>query len=427
MYSLKNVRVRIAPSPTGIPHVGNTRTALFNFLFARHNNGAFILRIEDTDQKRIIPGSKEAIFEILSWLGIEPDEIYTQSERLDLYRETAKILLEKELAKEDAGAVRFIVPKGKTLEWKDAIGNKQIVFKSDVVEDFIILKSDGFPTYHLASVVDDHAMNISHVIRGDEWISSTPKHLLLYQAFDWAPPVFAHLPVILGSDKTKLSKRHGAKSVLEYRDQGYLREALLNFMALLGWNPGGDREQMSIQTMISLFDLKDVNTGSPIFDVKKLDWMNGEYIRAMSIDELAKRLRDYPYAQQSAELRKRKQPYKNEASFRKIVELAQPRISTLRDFYDLGASVWGEYRPSARAPEEVPLAKDAIGKFGNIERWEKKEIFSCLKELMSQHGVKMSSFYNLITGKKEGLPLPEIMEILGREEVVSRLKTAISL
>src|SRR3989338_3005108 len=173
--SPKTVRVRIAPSPTGIPHIGNTRTALFNYLFAKHNNGKFILRIEDTDQKRIVPGAKEAILEILEWLGLKPDEVYIQSERLSKYRKNAKALIDKHLAYEKEGAIWMRVPKSRIFSWKDLIGNKNISFKSDLVKDFVILKSDGFPTYHLASVVDDHLMQISHVIRGDEWISSTPK------------------------------------------------------------------------------------------------------------------------------------------------------------------------------------------------------------------------------------------------------------
>ncbi|MDP2585498.1 MAG: glutamate--tRNA ligase family protein, partial [Candidatus Levybacteria bacterium] len=186
----KSVRVRIAPSPTGIPHIGNTRTALFNYAFAMHNKGKFIVRIEDTDQARIIPGAKEAIFEILNWLGISWDEEYTQSERKDIYKEHAESLIKKGLAYEDEGAVRFKIPIGREISWTDAIGNKKISFKTDIVEDFVILKSDGFPTYHLANVIDDHLMNISHVIRGDEWISSTPKHILLYEAFGWELPVF---------------------------------------------------------------------------------------------------------------------------------------------------------------------------------------------------------------------------------------------
>src|SRR5581483_333290 len=206
----KNIRVRFPPSPTGIPHIGNTRTALFNYLFAKHHKGTFILRIEDTDRARLVPEAEEAIKEILNWLDMKPYEFYKQSERLALYQKATEELLERGLARKDEGAVRFIIPKGQTVSWTDAIGNKDISFNTNDIEDFVILKSDGFPTYHLANVIDDHAMKISHVIRGDEWISSVPKHILLYKAFGWEHPVFAHLPVILGPDKGKLSKRHGA-------------------------------------------------------------------------------------------------------------------------------------------------------------------------------------------------------------------------
>src|SRR3989344_899250 len=230
---MTNIRVRIAPSPTGIPHIGTTRTALFNWLFARANNGKFIVRVEDTDRQRLVEGSLEKILEILEFLGLDWNEgpkvggdfgPYIQSERKDLYQKYAKILVEKGMAYEDEGAVRFKVEKGKIWKWDDQV-HGEISFKSDVLEDFVILKSDGFPTYHLAVVVDDNAMKISHVLRGDEWISSTPKHLMLYSKLGWKPPVFGHLPLILGPDKSKLSKRHGAQSVLDYRDEGYLAES----------------------------------------------------------------------------------------------------------------------------------------------------------------------------------------------------------
>jgi glutamyl/glutaminyl-tRNA synthetase len=275
------VRVRFAPSPTGIPHIGNTRTALFNYLFAKKNNGQFILRIEDTDQKRKTVESEEAIFQILDWLGLKYDqEVTYQSQRLGIYKEHVQMLLDKKVAYKKDGAVWVHVPE-KTFQWTDAVGNKEISFDGEDVEDFVILKSDGFPTYHLANVVDDHLMAITHVIRGEEWISSTPKHLYLYESFDWDHPQFAHLSVILGPDKSKLSKRHGAKSILDYRKDGFVKEALLNFMALLGWNPGQDKEQLSLAQMEKVFELKDVNTANPIFDIRKLEWLNGVWIRTL--------------------------------------------------------------------------------------------------------------------------------------------------
>src|SRR3989344_7074453 len=321
------IRVRFAPSPTGIPHIGNTRTALFNFLFAKKNKGKFILRIEDTDKKRFIKKAEKAIYEILKWLGISWDEKYVQSERLNVYKEHAEVLRKKKLVYEDGGALRFKMPKNGETRWVDAVGQKEISFKNETQEDFVILKSDGYPTYNFANVIDDYLIKITHVIRGEEFISSTPKHVQLYKAFRWNQPIFAHLPVILGPDKSKLSKRHGAKSVLDYRDEGFLKEALLNFMALLGWNPGGDKEQMSIDEMIELFDLKDINTANPIFDQQKLEWLNGVWIR--SINDLKTRLKDF---------------YREDRQVMQILNLdkseiwisaAKSRMKTLKDFKEL--------------------------------------------------------------------------------------------
>jgi glutamyl/glutaminyl-tRNA synthetase len=288
------VKVRFAPSPTGIPHIGSTKAALYNFLFAKANGGEFILRIEDTDRKRVVAGAEKAILEILEWLGLHYDgKPIHQSERLEIYKKYVQELVDKKIAHEKDGAIWIKVPEDKTFEWIDKIGNKTIKFLGKDVDEFVILKSDGFPTYHLANVVDDHLMEITDVIRGEEWISSTPKHLYLYESFGWTVPNFAHMPVILGPDKTKLSKRHGAKSALDYKDEGFVKEALLNFMALLGWNPGGDQEKMDLDFMVKNFKLEEVNSASPIFDIKKLEWMNGVWIRSFDEDELEERLREY--------------------------------------------------------------------------------------------------------------------------------------
>ena len=327
---ITEVKVRFAPSPTGIPHIGNTRTAFLNYLFAKHNKGEFILRIEDTDQKRIVEGALEAILEIFKWLGIEYDgEIIHQSTRLEIYKKYVEELLDKKIAYEKDGAIWVKVPDEKTFEWIDKVGNKKISFKGNTQEDFVILKSDSFPTYHLANVIDDHLMEITHVIRGEEWISSTPKHLYLYESFGWKAPEFAHLPVILGPDKTKLSKRHGAKSALDYKNEGYTQESLLNFMALLGWNPGGNREQMSIEEMISLFKLEDVNTANPIFDVKKLEWLNGVWIRSLSLDDLSKRIMQF--YKDDEEVTKMLEGSKS----KELINAAKSRMKTLADFKNL--------------------------------------------------------------------------------------------
>lgn len=297
-----SVRVRIAPSPTGNPHIGTAWQALFDYVFAKKNNGKFIFRLEDTDRERLVPGSVEVIKETLNWLELPYDEgpdkdggfgPYVQSERIEIYKKYADELLEKGLAYKDEGAIRFKVAKEGETSWTDLIGNKKITFKNETQEDFVILKTDGYPTYNFANVIDDHLMEISHVIRGNEFVSSTPKHLMLYQAFGWTPPEFAHLPVLVGADRSKLSKRHGAKSALEFRDEGFLREAILNFLALLGWTHPEGREIFSLEEMIQVFDLKDFNSASAYFDITKLEWMNGEYIRKMSDEELAKRLEEF--------------------------------------------------------------------------------------------------------------------------------------
>src|SRR3990167_3619610 len=271
MQSMEQVIVRYAPSPTGIPHIGNIRTALYNFLLAKSQKGKFILRIEDTDRKRFVPESIESIEESLKVLGLNWDDVCRQSERLSVYQRALKLLKEKNLVYEDDGAWRFKVEKGRKLEWNDLV-HGQVEFTADVIEDFVIVKSDGYPTYHFASVVDDHDLQISHVLRGDEWISSTPKHLLLYQAFGWNPPQFIHAPPILGPDKKKLSKREGARSVLEYIEDGYLPEALVNFLALLGCSPKGDKELFTLEELIAEFQVERLNKNSPIFNLEKLNW-----------------------------------------------------------------------------------------------------------------------------------------------------------
>jgi len=409
------VKVRIAPSPTGIPHIGNTRTALFNYAFAKHNKGKFIVRIEDTDRARIVPGAKEAIFEILNWLGISWDEKYIQSERKNIYKEHVEVLIKKRLAYEDDGAVRFKTPINREISWLDAIGNKKISFKTDIIEDFVILKSDGFPTYHLANVVDDHLMNISHVIRGDEWISSTPKHILLYEAFEWELPVFAHLPVILGPDKTKLSKRHGAKSVLDLRQDGYLKEAILNFMGLLGWSHPKEKEIFSMGELIELFELKNIGTVAPIFDLQKLTWMNGEYIRMMNDKLLIHKLRDF-YRDDKDVL-----PVlnTNPRTMSLILGLAKTRMKTLAEFKNLVIPSNPEL-----SREEKGIAKIILNKFSAITNWNKDTILVAMKEVLKENKIKGNLLYKIVTGYDSGLPLPESLEILGKEKTLERIKKA---
>lgn len=404
-------RVRIAPSPTGIPHIGTTRTALFNYLFAKHNNGKFILRIEDTDRARLVPESEKAIYEILEWLGLNWDENYKQSERLDIYKEHANILLKKNIAFEENNAVRFKMPKEGQTSWIDEVGKRKISFENKEQEDFVIIKSDGFPTYNFANVIDDHLMTISHVLRGYEFIPSTPKHIQLYKAFGWESPVFVHLPVILGPDHQKLSKRHGAKSVLDYRDEGYLKEALLNFMALLGWNPGGDKEIFSIEEMIKLFDLKDINTASPIFDIKKLEWMNGMYIRKSQSSKLKAQILEY-----NPKLKKF-----DDQLLDQLIPLAQTRMTTLNDFNSLISPYFEETKVSLSSREKEVAKKLAQG-FLAMGQWSNEAIFTVIKKTMESSGLRMPIMYKIITGKESGLPLSQSLEIIGKEKTLKILE-----
>ena len=419
------VRVRFAPSPTGALHIGGVRTALFAYLVAKKNNGAFFLRIEDTDRARFVEGSTEDIIETLNWLGLKFDgEPIFQSQRLDIYREHSKKLIDSGKAYEKDGAVWFRVKiEGKT-SIVDLVGNRKIEFDNSTQKDFVILKSDGYPTYHLAHVVDDHLMEINPVIRGAEWISSVPKHVMLFEAFGWKVPQYAHLPIILGPDRSKLSKRHGAKPASEFRKDGYLKEALLNYIALLGWRFAGqledaertphvfpEREIMSLDFMIRFFELKDVNTASPIFDIKKLDWMNGEYIRMMDDKDLKSALSDF---------------YKDDLEIIKFLEsdkplqilaLAKTRMKTLAEFRNL--VIPGKTTLSFL---EKNISKNLIDDFKALDIWNKDKILEVMKKVMLENKVKGNVLYKIITGFESGLPLPESLEILGKEKTLGRIK-----
>lgn len=403
------VRTRFAPSPTGIPHIGGMRTALFAYLFARHNSGEFLLRIEDTDRKRFVKGSEEAIDESLNWLRLFPDKKFRQSERLPIYKEYAQKLLKDKKVLEKEGALFVHVPDDKKFSWTDAVGSKEISFNGLDVENFVIMKSDSFPTYHFANVIDDHLMEITHVMRGEEWISSTPKHLYLYELLGWKPPIFAHLPVILGSDHTKLSKRHGAKSALDYKNEGYLKEAILNYMALLGWNPGGEKEMMNIDEMISKFKLEDINTSNPIFDINKLNWMNGLYIRSKGLDELKDLILNF-----SPELKK------SDIDLTPMIDLAKTRMTTLLDFSKFVQPLLNSQKPKLNKAE-LSVAKELKEKLEKVMNWNQENIFQALKEVLLVHKIKMNVIYKIVTGSDSGLPLPQALEIIGKERTLKKL------
>ena len=411
------IKVRFAPSPTGALHIGGVRTALYAYLVAKKNNGIFFLRIEDTDRARFVKGSTEEIIETLNWLGLKFDgKPIVQSQRLALYKEHSKKLIDSGKAYEKDGAVWFRVrTEGKT-SVIDLVGSRKIEFDNSTQKDFVILKSDGYPTYHLAHVVDDHLMETNPVIRGAEWISSIPKHVMLFEAFGWEIPRYAHLPIILGTDRSKLSKRHGAKPASEFRRDGFLREAILNYMALLGWYPGGDKEFMTIDEMINLFDLKDVNSASPIFDIKKLEWMNGEYIRMMDDKDLKTTLADF-YKDDTEVINFLEGDSKTIAL---IIDLAKTRMKTLKDFKNLVVSKIPEL-----LPHERNIAKTLFEEFSAVSNWNKETVLIAMKETLNTHKAKGNILYKIVTGFESGLPLPESLEILGKEKTLKRIRKSL--
>lgn len=392
--NLNNVRVRFAPSPTGMVHIGSFRTILYNYLFAKHHKGKLIMRIEDTDQSRLVPGAVENLLGTLQWAGIDTDEgpylttdgkikergefaPYTQSNRLDIYKQQLQVLLDKgkaypcfcskerldnlraeqtqnkqmprydnhcrNLSKKDSQAlmdrgqpyvIRFKMPENSQVVFKDLIRGDIVVNTKDL-DDYVLIKSDGFPTYHFACVVDDHLMKITQVLRGEEWIASAPKHVLLYEAFDWQPPQFAHLPTILSTHKKKLSKRDGDSSVQDFIDKGYLKDALINFVALLGWNAGTEQEVYTLEEMIKQFSLDNVHKAGAVFDLDKLNWINGLYIRKLSLDEFYNACLPF-LTKENLITVKQKQLLINEtgetlkpAELKKILSLEQARIKQL--------------------------------------------------------------------------------------------------
>ena len=420
------VRTRFAPSPTGAPQVGNIRTALFSYFFARNQKGKFILRIEDTDQARKVEGAEEVIKESLSWIGVDWDQYVIQSGRLNEYTKYANELVSKGLAKEEDGAIRFIIPNTGETSWIDGVGKKKITFQNKDIENFIILKKDGFPTYHLANIVDDHLMEITHIIRGDDWIPSTPKHIMLYKAFGWDLPKFVHAPNVLGADGKKLSKRFGAKSVLDYKKDGYLPESLLNYLILLGWSPKNDQEILSKEEIEEQFSLENINQAPAVFDERKLEWMNGEYIRKMSDQELTKRLQEFLVDH----------PAKDK--IRPVVPLIKERIKKLSDFIPLTDFLWEDPEYEKEVFNKLKIdnlelkIKKVLEKLESLEKSWKADIFEkTFRDLAKQLDLSASQMFQLIrvaiSGQTVTPPLFESIKILGEEETIKRVKRVLQI
>lgn len=408
---MQKVRTRYAPSPTGVLHIGGVRTALFNFLFAKNKNGDFLLRMEDTDQKRLEVGSVNQIKKSLQSLSLNWDEYFVQSERLEIYHKYLSQLKKKGVVYNDEGAWRFKVNRGKKLEWIDGV-HGEVQFVSDVIEDFVIVKSDKFPTYHFANVVDDTQMNISHVLRGDEWLSSTPKHLMLYEALGWQPPNFIHVPVILGSDHKKLSKRQGAKSIGKYIDDGFLPEALTNYLAMLGWAPKGDREIFSLTELIKEFSLERLNKNSPIFNTEKLKWFNGQWIRKLSEQEYVDKIINY-YPKYPSDVTAN------------VAPLTQDRISTLQDYPKLANFFYEPPKEIPKVPVPVGTISQVEKSFRNIPNWEAGTIKEAIDNTAKNEKVDridlITGVRNVISGSTVTPPLYESLEKLEKKETIKRL------
>jgi glutamyl-tRNA synthetase len=472
-------RVRFAPSPTGYLHVGGARTALFNWLYARRHGGTFVLRIEDTDMERSSADMVTAVLDGLRWLGLTWDEgpgvggphaPYLQSERLERYRAAADRLLreghayvcycsaerlrdERERAEargeawqydrtclalssdrirdlDAAGtprAVRFKVPASGAA-FDDAVHGR-IAFDGASIEDFVILRSDGYPTYHLSVTVDDIDMAITEVIRGDDHISNTPKHVLLFQALGAPVPRFAHVPLILGADKKRLSKRHGATSVMEYQRQGYLAPAMVNFLALLGWSPGGDRELMTIDEMIASFTLEGISGGNAVFNTEKLDWMNGQYIAQLPIDELAAAVR--PFVEQTD---LGSHPLVTDSgAFHRLLELLRPRAKRLTDFVEQARPLLTDavvYEQDAidkhlSSPELGDQLAALVNALDTATPFDEPQIEAAVRGTASARGIKAGPLIHAtrvaVTGRTQSPGLFEVLAWLGRERTRARL------
>ena len=466
----KPVRTRFAPSPTGLLHIGGVRTALFNYLYSKKHNGVFVLRLEDTDRERFVEEGVEQIIKSLDWVGLHPDEgvwyeekpgkhgPYIQSKRLNHYTKFAQKLIEEGKAyyshitpeafaglrdeainakkpfvykqtmeptshneSKEQLPIRFKVPDGNT-KWHDE-ARGEFDSSNELIDDFIIVKADGFPTYNFANVIDDHLMQISHVIRGDEFIGSTAKHILLYEALEFEKPKWVHLPSILGPEgKKKLSKRDGDVEVLNYRGMGYLPEVLINFLALLGWNDGGEQEIFSLEELVDKFSLERVQKSPAIFDIARLDWMNGEYIRKMPPEELIEALRAYIP----------KEWYVDSSYLKNVLMLDRERLKTLADarhmmeiFFETPKVDKGMLTKKDSLEEIKKWVQETIIALEGIE-FSHDDLDKALRTLADSLNIKSGQlFYALriaLTGRTEAPGLFDIMIVLGKKETIERLE-----
>jgi glutamyl-tRNA synthetase len=410
------VRVRMAPSPTGFLHIGGVRTFLFNWLFARGHGGECLLRIENTDTSREVAESVEQIQSSLRWLGIDWDgDVTFQLDRLERCAQEARRLVEEGKAYEDEGAIRFRMPDEGTTGWDDAVKGA-IEFPSEQLEDLVLVRSDGRPTYNFASPVEDWLDGITHVIRGDDHVSNTPKQIQILRALGSEIPTYAHVPNVFGEDGKKLSKRHGAVSVSEFREAGYIAPALMNFLALLGWAPDGETTIMSRDELIERFSLERVGASPATFDYAKLDWMNGVYLRQLSLGEYAGVLVTF--------LREQGHDWPEER-IRAAAPLVQEKIARLGEFPDFAGFLFHgvEPDPALLDPDVLVAAAAALEQ---VEPWEAAQLETALKQLTERLGMKPRQAFQpirvAVTGSKISPGLYESLELLGREQSLTRLR-----
>jgi nondiscriminating glutamyl-tRNA synthetase len=476
---MTQIRVRFAPSPTGFVHVGSLRTALFNYLFARHHQGQFILRIEDTDQERYVEGAVDNLLQALDWVGIDYDEgpnkdgpfgPYFQSLRVDIYKKHVQQLLNSEKAypcfcsaerlenmrqeqlargedpkydghcrniastqarqrmTNESHVIRMKIPDAQPVEVDDLVRGS-VVFQSAVLDDQILLKSDGFPTYHLANVVDDHLMEISHVIRGEEWLPSTPKHVLLYEAFGWQKPQFAHLPLLLNADRSKLSKRQGDVAVEDYQKRGILPQALLNFVALLGWNKGDDQEIFTMEELIRYFSLERINKSGAVFDIQKLLWMNGQYIRNLMEDD---------YLEQALSwLKLHNLDSGNDEKNKTIVLAVRNHLNQFSDikeashvFFEQELQYTGDARQWIKGEEGMKILTLLKESIQNQDELSTDNFKKVMREVQTQAGIKGKELWMpvraAITGDTAGPELAIVLNVIGKERVLKFINQALN-
>jgi len=478
--NLKTIRTRFAPSPTGFLHIGGLRTALYAYLFAKQNNGQFILRLEDTDAKREIEGAAEAIYYGLKWAGLQYDEgpdiggpygPYIQSQRLDLYRQYAQELIEKDcayycfcseetlekmrqeqiakklapkydrrclslskdeiqkrLAEKAPRVIRMKIPENRIIKFNDIVRG-EVAYHTNELDDQVILKSDGYPTYHLAVVVDDHLMNISHVTRTEEWLPSTPKHILLYEYFNWEMPQWAHLPLLLNHDKTKMSKRKGDVALADYIKKGYLAKALINYLAFLGWNPGTEKEIYSMEELLADFSLAKVHKAGAVFNISKLNWFNQYYIKQLTDEELLEKCRQY-FPENVKDF--------SEQQMIKMLNLEKERAKNLSEIgegikfffqlpeYDKELLIWKK-TPKKETKNALQKLLEILENIPSRKYKKEKlqEIIMPEAEKIGERGIMLWAMRVALSGQKNSPGPFEIAEILGKEKTIERVKEGI--